>query len=425
MNDSDFLKSLDRASNFHIRRTMERLREGLFDSLGVQLLTAGETHMSRVFDQGAKAVDKNRRVHLCVCGTYGQGKSHSLTYIRQRALSQGFVTSHINLDPKESPFHELPRVYQALVTRIQFPGQETSLAEQWKSWAEQTIADGPEQEDEPEPEISTNEQKASRLLDILPDEMPHFFKTVLTALALETIPLSKDEMRLRKHAAYHPHEFPYLLDHALTGEIMTILRLRPAFKYREVSFYKDAPLVCKGWEPYLMMIFSLSSLFRQMGFRGWVLLFDEGESIAQARINSRNKSYQILHRMFVPETPVFGLYPVFAFTDDFFMRLQREDYERIRVWKGEESPYFERNYAEAWGKLTIFRLKGLSPKEWIDLSVKLMMIHARAYHWDPPETQAYEAMTRRLGETRDQESRLKIKALVDQLDLLHQRQVLG
>jgi len=425
MKDSDFLKALDSAGNFQLRRAAERLREGLFDPMGVQLLTSGETHLNRVFDRGVRELNKHKAAHLCICGAYGQGKSHSLTYLRNRALGKGFVTSQINLDPREIPFHNFQQVYRALVTNIQFPDMETSLADCWKIWADQFKSWEESPATDNEQLTSDNEQHAARLLEILPDEIPHFFRTVLTALALETVSLSKHERRLKKHAAFRPHEFPYLLGRSLIGEAIPVYRLKPAFRYREVFFYKDASLLCRGWQSYLGMIFGLSRLFQEMGFKGWVLLFDEGEAITQTPINSRSKSYQILHRIFAPETPVPGFYPVFAFTDDFFMQVREEDYDRIRLWRGEESLYFDQDYGHAWRNLVVHRLQDLSSKEWINLSTRLMLLHARAYGWEPPK-RAYQQMTRRrLSETKGQEARLKIKALVDQLDLVHQDEVLG
>lgn len=423
MKDSDFLKALDSAGNFQLRRAAERLREGLFDPIGVQLLTAGETRLNRAFDRGIKELSKHKAAHLCICGAYGQGKSHSLTYLRNRALGKGFVTSHINLDPREIPFHNFQQVYHALVTHIRFPDMETSLADRWKIWAEEFRSrETPSTDDE---QLTINEQQAARFLEILPDEIPHFLKSVLTALALETVSLSRHERRLKKHAAYRPREFPYLLGRALIGEAIPVYRVKPAFRYRGVFFYKDASLLCRGWQPYLSMIFGLSRLFRQMGFKGWVLLFDEGEAIIQTRINSRSRSYEILQQMFVPETPVPGFYPVFAFTDDFFMQVQAEEYDRVGLWRGEEMSYFEQNYDLAWRNLVVHRLQDISSKEWINLSTRLMLLHARAYGWDPPK-RAYQEMTRRrLSETKGQEARLKIKALVDQLDLVHQEEILG
>jgi hypothetical protein len=260
--------------------------------------------------------------------------------------------------------------------------------------------------------------------DLLGEEMPHLFRSVLVGIAQKTVPLSERKRGLKKYADYRPREFPYLLSRALTGHVVPVYRLRHALKYRQVTFYKDASLSCRGAEPYLQMIRGLAQLFRKMGYRGWVLLFDEGESISQMRITSRSPSYRMLDRMFFPELSVRFLYPVFAFTDDFFQKLEEEEYDRVKVRGDLEIPYFEKHYADAWRGLTLYRLQDLSQREWDELAEKLMHLHAKAYRWNPSEVQVRRELAERLSDMQGQETRYKLKALVDQLDLVHQEKVL-
>ena len=408
MKISAFSETLDDHTPFEVRRVVERLRDGLFDPLGVKLLTAHEMKLNQAFDQGSSALKNNKAANLCICGAYGQGKSHSLTYLRQRAHQQGFVTSQINLDPREIPFHNFRQVYQALLSDIHFPDAgETSFINQWKNWCKKNRSQ----------ETGTNQKT------LLPDDMPHVFKAVLVALAQENMRLTQREKELKKHAAFRPREFPYVLGRVLRGEVVPVYRLRHALKYRQVPFYKEAGLTCKGNEPWLQMVLALPRLFQQMGYRGWVLLFDEGEAIVQTRITSRSKSYQLLHRILVPESPLPGFYPILAFTDDFFMQVQQEDYDRVLIRKKMEIPCFDQNYAEGWRSLNLYRLHDLTPKEWRTLCEKLIILHGRAYGWQPPEKRAREALSICLKYTRDQEARLKLKALVEQLDIIHQNQL--
>ena len=406
-------KGLAGIDDFVLRRAVERLREGLFDPLGVRLLTAHEEHLNEAIERGFREVDEKRPAHLCIVGAYGQGKSHSLTYIQDRALREGFAVSMINLDPREIPFHDLRQVYRALMANLRLPGSEdASFISRWKIWADEHVP-------------SAEAEVTSTLVDLLPAEMPHFFKCVLVALAQKSLSLPEKQKGSKKHAGYRPREFPHLLSRALNGEPVPLPRIRDAFKYRQVSFYKEGSLVCRGTEPFLQMIRSLASLFRLMGHRGWVLLFDEAESISQMRIFARIKSYELLDRMFSPRAPVEPLFPVFAFTEDFFERVRQEDYDRVRIRGEMEIPYFERNYAEAWRDLNLYRLHDLSRQEWRELSDKLIRLHGRAYHWSPPEAKMREEMALRLDEQGNQETRLKLKALVDQLDLVQQEQMFG
>ncbi|MCI5144040.1 MAG: hypothetical protein D3923_00605, partial [Candidatus Electrothrix sp. AR3] len=374
------------------------------------LLTAHESQLNKVFDQGAQALAKSKSAHLCVCGSYGQGKSHSLTYLRQRALEQGFVVSSINLDPREVPMHDFRQVYRALVSQISFPNSDDSLVETWERWTKG------------EYKKQLKGKKADPLA-IIPDCMPHVFKAVLTALASEDMELSKRQKGLKKHATFRPREFPWILANALNGNSPPVVRLRQALKYRGVSFYKEQSLVCKGWEPYFDMVRGLGLMFQEMGYKGWMLLFDEAEAIAQTRINVRRTSYAILHRFFCSDTP--GLYPVFAFTDDFFATVKDEDYERLDTRGDTEQPYFAENYAKAWRRLKIHDLHDLSNREWQTLAKKLIHLHAKAYDWQVEPKQLQKQLAATLKETGLREARLKIKALVNQLDFVQQEIVLG
>jgi len=395
---------LNGETGFHLRRAVERLREGLFDPVAVRLLTAHEDRLNGAVDRGFRAIDQGTAPHLCICGAYGQGKSHSLTYIQDRALREGFVTSMVNLDPREVPFHDLRQVYRALMANLRFPEAETSLIAQWRAWADGQMGEG--------------------LDDLLPEEMPHLFRSILVGIAQKTVSLPERKRRFKKYADYRPREFPHLLSRAFAGHVVPVHRLRHAFKYRQVAFYREASLTCRGSEPYLQMVRGLAQLLRKMGYRGWVLLFDEGESISQVRITSRSRSYRMLDRMLSPEISVRFLYPVFAFTDDFFQKVEEEEYDRVRVRGGLEIPYFEKNYADAWKGLTHYRLQDLSQTEWDGLAEKLMYLHARAYRWEPPDAQVRREMAERLSDMQGQETRYKLKALVDQLDLAHQERIL-
>jgi hypothetical protein len=410
MDIKDSFSPLDNSNTFVVRRAVERLRDGLFDPYAVGLLTAGEAGLNTAFDKGALAISRSESTHLCVCGSYGQGKSHSLAYLRERALDQGFVTSQINLDPREIPFHDFRQVYRALISQIRFPDSDASLAQYWKNWVSQQ-------------EIL--KENSAGLPEIIPDFMPHFFKSVLTALAHKNISLSAKQRALKKHITYRPREFPWLLANGLRGENLPVYRLRHALKYRQVAFYKDASLVCKGWEPYFQALCSLAEMFQKMGFKGWALFFDEGESIGQRPVNIRRKSYMILDRFFSSTAPSLGVYPIFAFTDDFFLQVQGEDYDRLETRGGEERPYFEKDYGKAWHELHVHRLHDLSATDWKNLTVNLIYLHARAYNWAVSEKVVAGKMEEIMTSAGNQEARYRIKALIDELDLGQQEIILG
>jgi hypothetical protein len=399
---------LQRYDRFLLRRVLERLREGLYDPLAVRLLTAQHEELEAQLQGDLRRLEEGEAVHLCVCGAYGQGKSHTLTYLRQRTLEQGYVVSAINLDPRETPLHLLRQVYRAVMQTLTFPdGPEepaapASFADAWQAWAKVQALP---------PEDPTRALGA-----LLPADMPHPFKAILVALGQSTLHVAPGRRALRQYRDYRPADFPGFLRRALLGETVPVAQFRPALKYRQVAFYRQESLALNGDTPFLQMLATLPRLFRRMGYKGWVLLFDEAEAIVQVRLPLRARSYRILHQLLYPEShpgsPPPGLYPIFAFTPDFFLKLREEDYQL---------PYFDRDYGQAWRDLSVYQLRGLSLAAWQELCDALIALHTAAYDWPADRGQLLPVLTERLRTLPLEDTRSTLKALVDELDQTEQQ----
>ena len=513
---------LKHAVPFQLRRVMERLREGLFDPLGVKLISSGDTTLNRHYATQVTHLEENRPAHLCICGAYGQGKSHTLTYIRQRALDENFVVSYINLDPREVPFHNQKQVYRALMEGITFPdaAEDEGAAAFARLWRQQCTkevdtatrrkkkqtkkspgpADLERVETPPKKRGKSKKEKAAEaiglaekaILEIIPDGVPHRFKSILTAMGQQTETVPFDKRQLKKHARFKPREFPWILNNAFLGKDIPVVQLRNAIRYRQVSFYKNESLTCREDHLYMETIQKYGQLFQNMGYKGWVVLFDEAESIMLARIFQRSKSYALLHELFCPERTIPGLFPLFAFTHDFFTQLKNEDFERTRTIRprkkrkqptgeGENSdegnahedspttipenrpdaskrptdktnspdafrtptappskeddpsdlpetrevPVFEQNYSAAWNEIHQYRLRDLTTREWHLLIQKLIRIHSLAYRWEPDVAAMDKMIFAKLLEYSNAESRMKLKLIVNLLDLEQQELILA
>jgi hypothetical protein len=385
-------------SDYQLRRALERLREGLFDALAVRLLTAHREALDAQLQHDLQKLAADEPVHLCVCGVYGQGKSHTLAYLQSHALEQGYAVSAINLDPREIPCHQPRQVYRALIAALTLPpltrdDTRKSLANAWASWARSQTRGA--------------EDTSAALAALLPAAMPHVFKAILVALAQPTQTLTPRQQRAKRYRDHRPAVFPWTLRRALSGDSVPAVQLRPALKYRQVAFYRQGSLSLTRHEIFLRMILTLPLLLRRMGYKGWVLLFDEGEAIVQVRRPLRARAYRILHQLLYPDTPCPGLYPVFAFTPDFFQHLQGEDFEH---------PDFAQDYAHAWRHLSRYDLHSLSTNEWWTLCEQLVSLHAAAYRWHPGPGQLLPRLKARQQVMRQQETRVILKALVDELD---------
>jgi hypothetical protein len=359
---------------FPVRRAIERLRAGLFDPVAVDRLTMEEEAITENFSKGLKALEKGQSNHLCICGSYGQGKSHNLTYLHRQALSQGYAASLIQLDVREVPFYQFSVVYQSLMKNLSLPTGE-SFVEAWKKCS----------------------------LEILVGDMPHRFRMILQAM------LSKNKFPL-KRGGVNPKDFGHWLEQALVGHDLPIAHLRQILKSREVGGYREQPLTTRGNAPYVQMVQFLGKLIHAMGYKGLVLFFDEAESIAQGRLSSRVKSYEILNQFFQHSGFV---YPVFAFTETFFDQVRCEEY-------GGEAPQFPKNYAEAWENLQIIRLQDSSLNRWEALQDRLISLYAEAYQIDisAKVLEIKQQMRDLLEKLNSQETRFKLKALINQLDII-------
>ena len=374
--------------SFCVRRAVERLREGLFDPVAVKRLTVEEDKIKNVFSQGIKALERGTSGHLCICGSYGQGKSHTIAYLNQFALSQGYATSVVQLDLREAPFYRFSAVYRSIMERLCLPDGKR-FTQAWKSWAEKNS------------------------LEIL-DSMPHRFKMVLKAMLCKNKRLSSKESSQKKHQAYRPKEYGDWLEQAWIGHDIPIASLKSAFKYREVEGYREHSLICRENSEYVQLVRSLGKLLHQMGYKGLLLFFDEAESITQGRLRHRAKSYAILDQLFRSNGFV---YSVFAFTDDFFHQVNHELYD-------ENGEIFPKNYGEAWRDLTVLRLQDFSSHGWESLLDRLIELYSQAYRVDL-STEVKKGLHSFLGKLEIQETRFKLKALVNRLDVATQQALLN
>jgi hypothetical protein len=207
--DSTPAVDLHSHDSFQLRRVIERLREGLYDPLAVRLLTAHRQELDARLRQDLLHVEDGAGGHLCVCGAYGQGKSHTLAYLQESALQQGYVVSAINLDPREAPLHQFRLVYRALMQALTLPTSPqslaayTSLIDAWCAWARaQPLAPG---------------DPAVALAALLPADMPHVFKAILVALVQPTLEVPPRQRRLTRHRDFRPADVPWMLQRTLQG----------------------------------------------------------------------------------------------------------------------------------------------------------------------------------------------------------------
>ncbi len=192
-----------------------------------------------------------------VVGEYGSGKSHFLYRLRDKAWEHGYVVSRTELSPKECPYDNQLKVYQAVTGNLIYHDAETE---------------------------SADTQGLEAFLE------NHFFHTLKTLgieqtqtsvgldlrakLWLDTILRFKIESPSFRHAVYYyltavaeeKEDDRRLLGAWLRGENVTLKDMRPF----SVTEKLDRSVAFK-------MLRSLAQLIHELGYAGLVLLFDEGD----------------------------------------------------------------------------------------------------------------------------------------------------
>jgi hypothetical protein len=192
-----------------------------------------------------------------VVGEYGSGKSHFLYRLRDIAWANGYVVSRTELSPKECPYDNQLKVYQAVINNLIYHDPDPQIADT------QGI----------EAFLENHFFHTMRMLGI-EQMMTSIGLDKRVELWLDTILRFKVESPSYRHAVYY-----YLKSAAeeneankrvigawLRGETVALKDVR-AFSITERM---DRSVAFK-------MLRSLSQLVHELGYAGLLLLFDEGD----------------------------------------------------------------------------------------------------------------------------------------------------
>jgi BREX system ATP-binding protein BrxC/D len=192
-----------------------------------------------------------------VVGEYGSGKSHFLYRLRDLAWADGYVVSRTELSPKECPYDNQLKVYQAIISNLIYHDTDPNV---------------------------TDTQGLEAFLE------NHFFHTLRTLgieqpmtsigldlrakLWLDTILRFKVESPSYRHAVYFylqavaegSEEKKRLIGAWLRGETISLRDVREF----SITERIDRSVAFK-------MLRSLSQLIHELGYSGLALLFDEGD----------------------------------------------------------------------------------------------------------------------------------------------------
>ena len=375
------------------RRALEALRNGVPNREAVKILGCNQPKAEADFNGLLdRAADKDNppegALGMLVSGDFGSGKSHLLTHLEHQALSRGFVCSKVAIS-KETPLYDLGKVFKSAVDNGRLPDRAGRLIEELGQ------ALRPQSEEYANFFQWANDTKSNGLSQMFP-------------ASLHVHELSRD-LELNSEIEYF-----------WAGDRIKISRvkdgLRQIGQWRNYSF--RAPKAAELPPQRLRFVIEL---IKAAGYRGWVVLLDEIELVAQYSILQRGRSYAELTRWLgqavVESFP--GLVTVGTITEDFAPEIISPDGAR------KDRDYVPAKLAGRYGDIVAraetgmrllerecLPLSSLTDTEVQETLEKLRQIYSDAYGWDTPALQA-EAR----GAGYQNRMRYKVRASINEWDL--------
>ncbi len=269
--------------DYDARHLIEALRSGVpsrrvgkyFSSSRLSLISSIKDDMENVSEGESRG-----RV---IIGKYGEGKTHMLNTIFSIAQEENYVVSLVSIS-KETPPSNLNVLYRRILENTYLPGRnESGIFGLFENLA-------------PEGE-KANEMYLYGLKKLSSDKLYYVFKALL-------------------YSQGHRDDDADALDADLRGYFMNQSVLKALYqKYCDEKMVLREKFVQKK-HTFDYFVF-MAKLFKTMGYKGWVILFDEAELIGRMARKSRENAYLNINRFLNPVSSLESVYSVFAFSSSF------------------------------------------------------------------------------------------------------------
>ena len=369
---------------FAARQVIECLRSGVSSrSLSAIFSYGREAACERAGRELERVRSDGGVLPLVIKGNFGNGKTHFLNIIAQKAEEMNFAVSFTPLS-KETPFDKLDRLYRRAAAGLYLPGcSQPGFAPLLEK-----LQPGSNQADE-----------------------------ILNYTARNLHP--KLEAVLKNYLADSGDAYnQYILTNDLSGDFVPNAQLKSIHRLNFGKALSLTPFKVK--ENAFDYFRFLSRLIRTAGYAGWVILFDEFEQLMYLGITARANAYLNAARFMSPSFGMTATYTVFSASSNLWSEL---------IWKQKSSDYdyvpqklaakdrqhdipTVREVFSSFLKENLF-LDTLSAFDVRRMLQAVRDQHALAYDWQAPE----DISPATAGIPADRPLRTVIRALVEWLDL--------
>lgn len=347
------------------RRAVEALRSGVPNDDAVRVLGSHQPAIEREYASRMDAAARGETAGgIIVAGDFGSGKSHLLEYLARRALDSGFVASKVVIS-KETPLYDVGKVFRSALDSARLPDRAGSAL--------------PEVVEK----LRRDRDAAERLQKWL--HRPTSGLNDRFAATLYLLENTRED-----------EEFADRIVRFWGGDPINVTELR-----RELRALGEAATYTLGRVTNKELAYQrfrfVSALLSEVGYAGWVLLFDEVELIGRYSLLQRARSYAEIARWtrgFSSE-PLPGVTGVLAITEDFFsavlvgkndrdgvpnrLRLRGKPEDDLAATRAEQAM---RLLDDAERRFILDRPRRSELEHTYRI---LRQVHGTAYGWQPPE----------------------------------------
>ena len=325
--------------DFEARKVIEALRSGIpsraiggyFGSARTELL-AGISEWLDANEGGGKILT----------ASYGEGKTHLLSTVFRMAHNKNMAVSLVSLS-RETPFNNLHQIYQKIARNTYLP------------------------------------QREQPGFDSLLDKLDPGKMAELQLYAAKELQTDRLYYLLKSYRNTDDHDVKFTLLADLHGYFITNTQLKKIYKdifAERVIFSAGFAKSRHVWD-YILL---LDRLFVLSELHGWIILFDEAEHIGRLGRKSRFNAYINMFKFLNSEKN--STLSLFTMTNNFAMQVIEGKDERSHL---AETEGFDNAIIEdtLYRIETAYELPPLDRNEFMDVLIKIVEFHARAFDWKP------------------------------------------
>ena len=269
-------------TDFNARHVIEALRSGVPSrAVGEYFSEARPAMMRRVQDRLEKVVETGHSDGMVFTGRYGEGKTHLLNTAFSMAFAENMAVSFVSLG-KETPIDKPHQLYPKIIANTYLPG-------------------------------AAQPGFCRKLEDLTKGSNVSGELLAYTAKELET---DKLYFLLRAFLGTQEEDERYAFLADLEGDFTTGPLIKRSYRRITGSVARFNQNFSKTKHIYDYFYF-ISHLFRQLGYNGWVILFDEAELIGGMGKKARAKSYVEMQRFLKPSPRLESVFSLFAFSSSY------------------------------------------------------------------------------------------------------------